>query len=379
MKGSLQIAKFAGIPVKIHWTFGLLVLWISYLAAAHGLGIGGIVLSVLIMLAIFLCVVLHEYGHALTAKKYGVTTRDIILSPIGGIARLEKLPEIPRHEFFIAIAGPLVNVAIILILIAFHLAFGGTFPDIFSPRFWSFADEQSIVLILLKINMILVGFNMIPAFPMDGGRVVRSLLTGRFGRTRATRIASLMGQVLAAGFFIAGLMTGDIILSVIGVFVFFAAFSEYRAALMSASLEKLTVRDIVRHLYTRLYTFDSMQRALQATMHGLEESFLVFTPDNQILAILHKTQITDAVAKGQLNDNIALHMSTHFQIVDIDMSVKDVFNLFREQHFVIVPVFENGELIGVIDQGSLNKALEISRKPLAGKLRSTAVDSRPTQ
>ena len=179
---SFQLLKVAGIPIRIHFTFLLLLLWIFLLG-------GQSVSMVLFMVAIFGCVVLHEFGHALVAKRYGVQTRDITLYPIGGVAMLQGRPK-PYQELWIALAGPAVNVVIAIILMIVSLATKArpaAFTIIMGPN-------SSLIDALYTSNLWLAGFNMIPAFPMDGGRVLRALLGLRLSEARATQIAGSIGQ-----------------------------------------------------------------------------------------------------------------------------------------------------------------------------------------
>ena len=185
------MGTFWGIPVKVHWTFGLLILFVSYSAFASGdklvQGLG----LITYVLVLFLCVILHEYGHALTAKNYGVYTKDIIISPIGGLARLESMPDKAIQEFFIALAGPIVNLIIGLFLAAIlYFTTGRMIPEISDFKF----DEPiEFIRYIIWMNFALFLFNLIPAFPMDGGRILRSLLSIKLGKVRATKIAAGIG------------------------------------------------------------------------------------------------------------------------------------------------------------------------------------------
>src|SRR6185503_18676637 len=179
-------------------TFLILPLWVFFNDLGKGLGLPGAVQSVLFVLALFACIVLHELGHALATRKYGIPTRDITLLPIGGVARLERMPREPKQELWVALAGPLVNVGIaaVLFLVLVAIRFSGT----------SFlAAQAAFFRPLMWINLILIAFNLLPAFPMDGGRVLRALLARRLEYVRATRIAARIGQVMAIFFILAGL------------------------------------------------------------------------------------------------------------------------------------------------------------------------------
>ncbi|MFO1106834.1 MAG: site-2 protease family protein [Amaricoccus sp.] len=215
MKWSARLGRIAGIDVRLHASFALICLWVAWLSWRDTGSLWGVLNGVTLVLLLFLCVLLHEFGHALTARRFGIGTRHITLWPIGGIALLEAIPDRPGQEVVIALAGPAVNLAIAaaLALVA-PLAGNGT--------------AGGILQVLIHANLLLAGFNLLPAFPMDGGRVLRALLAMRFDRVRATRIAAIVGRVMAVGFLVAGLR-GNPVLILIAGFVWFAAGAESRA------------------------------------------------------------------------------------------------------------------------------------------------------
>ena len=224
MRGAYRIARLAGIDVKIHWTFLILLGWFFYsyyretnLIETGLYGIG-------FVLAVFACVVAHEYGHALSARRYGIRTRDITMLPIGGLASLEKLPEKPRQELVVALMGPAVNVAIAGVL-AVYLALTGQFGN-FTAGGFNALDPRYFAENLFAVNVVLVLFNLIPAFPMDGGRVLRALLAMRWDRAKATRFAAGVGRTLAVGFVIIGFLNGNALLVFVGLFVYLGAGAE---------------------------------------------------------------------------------------------------------------------------------------------------------
>jgi Zn-dependent protease len=186
MRGSIKIAAVAGIGIYLHWTFAVLMAWLLMGGLIQGGAVSKMLLPLVFMLSLFACVVLHELGHALTAKRCGIKTRDITLLPIGGIARLERIPEKPMQEFLVAIAGPIVNLIIAALLLGV-LAFQGG-PLI--PSAQAQLSYTDFLPRLLSVNLFLVAFNLLPAFPMDGGRILRALLAIRMGRRQATAICS---------------------------------------------------------------------------------------------------------------------------------------------------------------------------------------------
>ena len=217
----LKIGRAFGIDVFLHWTFFLAPLYLVYLHWRSGLQWPILGLSLVLLLAIFACVLLHEFGHALAARYFGVRTHDIIITPIGGLARLVQMPRDSLQEFAIAIAGPAVNLVIAL---AFGFYLAGTGQTLF-------LTEGTIGLLqfpqlMMWLNMLLFLFNLIPAFPMDGGRILRSLLSVSFSHHTATLIAGSLGQLVAVGFIVCGVVSGRYPLAAIGVFVFLAAAAE---------------------------------------------------------------------------------------------------------------------------------------------------------
>lgn len=245
MRWSFRIARISGIDVKLHVTFLLLPLLLGFSGYASGGGSwNAAVEAVLPLFLLFGCVLLHEFGHALAARHYGIKTDDITLLPIGGVARLERMPEEPAQELVVALAGPAVNVAIILGL-GLTLG-GGSLHWAFTSRLRDASDDLPISLFLLAVNVKLLLFNLIPAFPMDGGRVLRAMLGTQLGHARATRIAAAIGQFFAVGFALAGL--GILLPGICGpnwVLVFIAYFL-YTAGAQEA--DTVRVRSLTRSL-----------------------------------------------------------------------------------------------------------------------------------
>lgn len=238
MRGAFQIARFFDIPVRLHWSFFLLPAYVVFTNYSQGGNWLDSVWSLLFISAIFGCVVLHEYGHVLSARRFGVGTKDIILSPIGGVARLYQLPERPEQELVVAVAGPMVNLVIAAIFGAWSWWFApgelSQLVGLFYGKPLMLAESGSFlpffIPALFVLNIALAAFNLIPAFPMDGGRVLRALLALYFSRLTATRIASLAGQLIAVALSVFALMSGNYLTALIGAFVFYMATLEYRHA-----------------------------------------------------------------------------------------------------------------------------------------------------
>ena len=218
MHWSFRIARILGIGLYVHWSFLALLAWIAADLLMRGAAPRWVAYEVGFVLAVFGCIVLHEFGHALAARRYGIRTIDITLLPIGGLARMERLPRQPLQEVVVALAGPAVNVVIAAVLIGV-LAVAGR-PIVIS---WMSLAYGPFLTRLTLINLALVAFNLLPAFPMDGGRVLRALLASRLSYTRSTWIAAWMGRGMAAVFATVGLLTGQWVLLLIATFIFVAA------------------------------------------------------------------------------------------------------------------------------------------------------------
>jgi Zn-dependent protease len=230
MGRSWKLGELSGIGIFVHWTFFLLPAWLLMQIAWQGAGLAAMGLVLLMIGAIFACIVAHELGHALMARRFGVRTRDIILLPIGGVARLERMPRQPWQELLVALAGPFVNVVIAAsIWVGLGLGY-----RVWGIPGWSF-DGSAFVTNLFWFNLIMVAFNMIPAFPLDGGRVLRALLAMVVDRMSATRIAGTVGQVFGVLFIVMGLF-GNLGLALIGLFVLVAARSEIAMAIAEAAV-----------------------------------------------------------------------------------------------------------------------------------------------
>ncbi len=245
---SFRIATVRGIPIKIHWTFFILPLFYGLSAGSTA----GAVRGVVFILLLFACVVAHELGHSIAAQFYGIRVKEILLLPLGGLAQITRMPRRPIHEFFIAIAGPAVNILIVIIL-------GLLVPSVLDLRRLS---QQAVALAgvdllrdLTIANLYLAVFNLLPAFPMDGGRVLRALLNMVLPLTTATSIASWVGRVFAIGFVMLGLATSSWTLTLIGMFIFFGAGAENSMVQQGARWQARTVADLMRPA-TSLHPFD---------------------------------------------------------------------------------------------------------------------------
>lgn len=347
---ALHIGTFAGIPVKIHWTFGFIVLLMAYIGFKDQLSAQGYLWLALTIFSLFSCVVLHEYGHALTARRYGIKTMDILLTPIGGIARLSGMPKKPIQEFVIAIAGPLVNVAIMLITMVYlYFAIDANSEELLEELIIidSFSE---LMLYVFFLNFILFAFNLIPAFPMDGGRILRSLLSFKMSRLKATRIASVIGRIFAVIFLGLAIYLEQITLGFIAVFVFIMAQREYQMAAVEARVQSSTVRDVFRQRFSPIYDFDPIQKPMAIASDGEEKSFLVYDQFNHIIGVIHEIFLSNLPEHIQESDTVRHILSHRFEFVDLSLPLQSLFQLMQEKGYSILPVWENDAVIGVVDR-----------------------------
>jgi len=343
MRWSWKVASVAGIPIRIHVTFFLLLVWLFWAGAARGLahaaeGVGFI-------LAAFACVVLHEFGHALTGRRYGVVTRDITLLPIGGVARLDRIPRRPSQEVAVALAGPLVNVVIAgALFLVMRLSGNMHLRD---PGFF----ERSFIARLFAFNVGVTAFNLIPAFPMDGGRVLRALLATRLEYVRATRVAATVGQAVALLFGFAGLFVPNPILLLIALFVFIAAGQESAFVRMRTVFEGVPVSRAMITDFRALRADDPISRAVELLLDGHQQDFPVLAGSDgePPVGILARADLLKAIAGGRTDTRVGEVTRRICGAVRPEEMLEDVFRRMQESGCPAVPVFEPGRgLVGMV-------------------------------
>lgn len=359
MKWSWKLGRFAGIDVFMHATFLLLIGWVVVTNWLQTRTIEGVVSGVAFILALFLCVVLHEYGHALTARKYGISTRDITLLPIGGVARLERMPDDPRQELWVALAGPLVNVVIAAMLFAWLLV-TGTFEPIESLS----VAGGSFIERLLAVNISLVIFNLLPAFPMDGGRVLRALLAMRMEYANATQIAAMIGQGMALLFGFVGLFTNPFLLF-IAFFVWIGAAQEAGIVQMRSALGNIPLSRAMITDFRTLTPRDSLGRAVDLLLTGSQHDFPV-TEDNRVVGILTRNDLLTALKqRGELS-LVGETMRRDFLTADVGEMLEGASLRLQTCDCHTMPVMRGAQLVGLITMDNLGEFLMI-RSALGGR------------
>jgi Zn-dependent protease len=386
-----------GIPVFVHWSFSLLFLYIAYMGFTENHSWEYISTMSFYIICTFGCVLLHEFGHVLSARYFGIGTQDVIILPIGGLARLNKIPEKPMQELIVAIAGPLVNVALCLLFVA-TLVYGYgaelNFSELFldnPPHDLLFDVNKSATFLLLmaKANFVLMLFNLIPAFPMDGGRVFRALMSMQFSRTRATLIASVLGQICAVGFLLYAITpllkdvfspdswlekyltqkedwTFQPVLAFVSFFIFNAARNEYKYVRMDEIMSRHTISNVLRMEYTRLRTVDLMQTPILEMRKGRENNFLVFGDDEILRGVLQDDNIMIASKNNDQDALVLTYMSKDFEKTVPYESIKTIYYKMLATDQYLMPVMNEDEVVGVVDMHILQNFIathdKVSRK-----------------
>ncbi len=359
MKGSVKIGKFLGIDVFIHWTFIILIAWIVMLQLRTNGDLLHILTAVGFILVLFLCVTLHEYGHALAARRYGIKTKHITLLPIGGIAMLEKMPEKPAQELIVALAGPLVNFVIAAVLMIYLYASG---QPLFATQFITLTTTDNFIQNLLKINLVLAVFNLIPAFPMDGGRALRAILALKLNRVLATRIAARTGQFIAILFVFWGLFSNPFLVF-IGIFIFLAAQAETTFTQTHSMLSNTSVSDVTMRNYTTLDENDTLQAATQELLNGQASNFLVLK-NSSVVGTLSKKNLIKGITEKGMAYPVKDFMDKNFFVLQPDMLLEDVYKRMISEDIKILPVYHSDKLIGAVDTDNILEYLMIKNAKL---------------
>lgn len=359
MSWSIPIFRVAGILVRIHVTFLLLL---AFLAFGYYTQAGSAVAAarVLFILLLFLCVLLHEFGHAIAAKAFGINTPDITLLPIGGVARLERMPEKPSQELIVALAGPAVNVAIALGLFIV-VGFGGVM-DADNP------ERGGMLVQLMRINVWLVLFNLLPAFPMDGGRVVRALLATRLNYARATQIAATIGQACAFIFGFIGLF-GNPMLIFIALFIYIGASQEAAVAQMKDVSRGLPVSSAMVRDFRTLSADAPLAAAVDALIATSQHDFPVVDRHGGVTGILLRNDLITALGKHDSTLTVGDVMRRDVPTVTAGTCFDEAFRIMQEANVPALPVLDPARrLVGLLTTENVRELMMIHRALPSGRL-----------
>jgi Zn-dependent protease len=342
----------------VHWTFFILLLWIVFDELKHGATAESIFFNIAFVFAVFFCVVLHELGHAFVATYFGITTEKITLLPIGGMASFDKMPESSRQELLVVIAGPLVN-ALIALLLYFVVPVQDLMDQSFSEAYQVFKSFtfQNFLFYLFIVNIGLVIFNLIPAFPMDGGRIFRALLELKMNRMKATQIASSLGFVIAVAFFLIGILYNPFLVF-IALFIFLGAYGENQ---MVQHLELLKGHSVEEAMLLDITTFnpeDSIDIVVNKIISGTENNFIVLE-DGRISGVLYHKNIIENSNKNVLVKEV---MELDFKVFEHTEDLKKVYLIMQAEQKSFYPVVFDKKLVGAIDATNLYEYLLFQEK-----------------
>lgn len=368
MGTSITLFRLFDIEVKVHWSF---ILILVYGAFAYGNEasnqVVGILFGILTILLLFLCVTLHEFGHALVAQYYKVRVPHITLLPIGGVASLERMPDKPSQEFFIAIAGPLVNVIIALILMPIIGVAGS-----FTGAEYSYSIESimaqlqrpsffGLLVYLFSTNILLAVFNLIPAFPMDGGRILRALLAMVLPYVQATNIAVTIGRIMAGLLFLWGIVSGNILLFLIAFFVYVGGGSERQAVASRAVLGGIKARDALTPSAVSLYTSEPLSRAVDLIMTTYQTDYPVLDLSGEFVGVLTRSQLIRALQSDGEDARIVEVMIPAARVPNCsgNTSLADVWEKMANSGSRVVAIRDNRKFAGLVSTDDISEVFQV--------------------
>jgi Zn-dependent protease/CBS domain-containing protein len=362
MRWSIKIARVAGTEVRIHITFLLFLAWIAFTYFKIG-GSSAAIEGVLFILALFGCVLLHEFGHVLAARRFGISTPDITLLPIGGVARLQRMPDQPWQELIVAVAGPMVNVIIAgaLLLYLGPIDKLALIERIHDPRFAFLAK-------LASVNIWMILFNLIPAFPMDGGRILRSLLAMALPYGRATQIAAWIGQALAFVFGFIGLFFHHPLLLFIALFVFLGAQQEAAMAQIKDVMHNLPVSAAMVTHFVTLPAQATLDDAIEALLRTSQHEFPVIDHSGHVLGMLTRDDMIAALKRQGPTTPVTDVMRRNPPVVQPNDPFEQAFREMQECNCPALPVVDRlGRLVGLITPENIGEMMLVnSVRPRAG-------------
>lgn len=378
MSWSFNLFRVRGIQIRVHATFALILIWAAYF---WGNGaddrLRGAVFGIVATLILFACVTLHELGHSFQAMAFGIPVKDVTLYPIGGVARIEGIPDDPKKEFRIAIAGPAVNLAIAAALIAVAAVLGRT--SVLSPGNLSDsmrgATWQGLLPYVTVANIWLALFNLLPAFPMDGGRILRAVLAMRMGRVRATTIAMAIGQGMALLFGLYGFTSGNFFLVVIAVFVWMGAGQEGQAVVVQDALAGVVVGDVMSRAPQTLTPFDPLRRAVELTLSTSQSDFPVVDGRGLVVGMLSIAELVHGL-HDRPQSAVGEVMRGDLPIIRPDEPLLDVQGRFGQLKLRALPVSAaDGRLAGLLTAADISEAMLLLT--VRGRIDGVPVTLRP--
>jgi Zn-dependent protease/CBS domain-containing protein len=370
MSWSVKLFTVRGIAVRVHASFLLVILWAIYIglsdyATGPSEWLRGAVFMVVFVLLLFVCVVLHELGHSLVAQLFGVRVQDITLWPIGGVARMAKMPEKPHQEFLISAAGPATNILLALILgaiLAFWLGPAQIRGFLNAP--WRLGlmigrtDALSLLFLLTINNLILALFNLVPAFPLDGGRLLRSLLAAFMPFPIATRLASVVGQTVAAVIVVAAVLTANLLLILVGLLIFMGAGQERQIVQANVSLHGLKVRQAMQPIGPRLHPLTTLGEAAR-TVGMLPQSAFVVVDAGRFVGLVGRNDLLAGLRKGGPLARVTQCLHRNVTQARLDEDLLDVQTRLMDRHAWVAVVVEDGRIAGLVSSADMARVAEV--------------------
>lgn len=355
MDSSLKLFTVRGIDIKVHITFPLILIWAAiqfgFLSDA---GWGGALFGVIVILFLFVIVTLHELGHSVAAQRYGVPVRQIVLLPIGGVAQMERIPDSPTQEFVIAIAGPAVNFLLAILLGALALLPGLDFVGLEDLTTMGAITLPLIFTYVFAYNIFLGVFNLIPAFPMDGGRVLRALLAMRVDYLTATRWAVRVGQALAWVFGLYGFLSGNFFLILIAFFIYMGAAEEGNLVRLRTFLRGITVDQAYSRQVHALRPSDPLRQAVTLTLRTLQSTFPVLQ-SGRLLGILPYHRLVEALDEKGASATVGEVMITDVEPARPGEELYDVQQRMQTSQLDGLPVMDGDEFLGIITSRDISE------------------------
>ncbi|MFN2112977.1 MAG: site-2 protease family protein [Anaerolineales bacterium] len=363
MNNAIRLFKIRGIEIKMHFTFPLILIWagLSFGLFQNG-GVEGAVYGVVVTSLVFAIVVLHELGHSAAAQYYHVPVKQIVLLPIGGVAQLEEIPEDPKKELVIAIAGPLVNFALAILLALAAPLLGQSISSgslLALPELLGKLTFPSIFGYIFTTNLFIGLFNLIPAYPMDGGRILRALLASRLSYGRATAAAVLIGQILSWGFGLWGFLSGNFFLIILAFFIYTGAGQEGRMVQAKHVLGDLRVEQAYSRGVRSIDLNEPLETALQATLHSFQSSFPI-CDEGGLAGMLPYSVLVHSLEKKDRQTPIRLVMKTGIAPVSPQDKLIEVQKRMTLEGVDALPVVGQEGFLGMITSQDLNEAYRLS-------------------
>ena len=362
MGSSLKLFTVRGIDIRLHITFPLILLWAAFqFGLASGAGMTGAIFGVKAVSRLFVLITLHELGHSFAAQYYGVPVKQIILSPIGGVAQLTRMPEKPVQEFVVAIAGPAVNFVIAGLMWAIALFLGINLSNPMDVLVGlGGVSLTSLFTYIFVYNIFLAVFNLLPAFPMDGGRVFRSLLAMKLDYVKATRIAASVGRGLAVLMGIYGLFNGGIFLTLIAIFIYSGATQEEQMVRLRGSLRGYKVQQAYTPSAYQLSPYHNLQHVVDFMLISGQSSFPV-SQGELYVGFLTRAKLEQALQTRGPHTWISDVMRRDVLPVSLSTDIYQVRQRLDGEQLDALPVVENGRCVGLITRGNIQELYRLSR------------------